>query len=193
MAVINQQEILQNIQTGTGNKALSHLYDNTLPKVRKYILKNSGNRDEANDIFQDAVIIFFSKVKENKFDSKMDVDAFIYTVARNLWIDKARRERRMVNYDHVGQFEHQTDFNNQLTDMIDKEKTGAMRKVFEMLDEKCQKILHYYIYEKRSMREISQLMGYSSEDVVKTNHYRCKQYLGKLVKSSPELVSLLRN
>ena len=46
-----------------------------------------------------------------------------------------------------------------------KEKTNAMRAVFEMLDEKCQKILHYYLFEKRSMREISQLMGYSSEDV----------------------------
>ncbi len=193
MAAINQQEILENIRSGTGNKALTHLYENTLPKVRKYVLKNSGSKDEANDIFQDAVIIFFNKVKDDKYDPKMEIDAFIYTVARNLWIDKARRERRMVNYDHVQQFEYQTDNNNQLTDMIDKEKTGAMRKVFEMLDEKCQKILNYYIYEKRSMKEISQLMGYSSEDVAKTNHYRCKQYLSKLVKNSQELVNLLRN
>jgi hypothetical protein len=36
-------------------------------------------------------------------------------------------------------------------------------------------------------------MGYSSEDVAKTNHYRCKQYLTKLVKNDTELISLFKN
>jgi RNA polymerase sigma factor (sigma-70 family) len=188
-----QQFLLNDILNESGNKALTYLYDNTLSKVRKYVMKNSGLRDEADDIFQDAVIVFFQKVKENKYDPQMNLEAFVYTVARNLWIDKARRDKRMLRYENVGQFEYKSDYSDQLNVLIEKEKTSAMRKVFEMLDEKCQKILHYYLFEKKSMKEISQLMGYSSDDVAKTNHYRCKGYLSKLVQNDKQLVNLLKN
>ena len=193
MSVIIQKEIIRCIQEGNDSKALTYLYEHTLVKVRSYIRKNSGSKDEANDIFQDAVIIFFRQVKENKFDVEKDIDAFIYTIARNLWIDKAKRERRIVYYDNGEIYEQRHDSTNQLTELISKEKTEAMKAVFDKLDEKCKKILHYYIYEKRSMKEISQLMGYSSEDVVKTNHYRCKQYLSKLVKSDLSLMNLIKS
>jgi len=188
-----QKLLLDDIYNGSGNKALEYLYEHTLSKVRKYVMKNSGLREEADDIFQDAVIVFFQQVKEKRFDPQIHIEAYVYTVARNLWIDRARREKRMLRYDYVGQFEHKTDHSDQLGMLIEKEKTNAMRAVFEMLDEKCQKILHYYLFEKRSMREISQLMGYSSEDVAKTNHYRCKQYLSKLVHNDKQLVTLLKS
>lgn len=193
MTLEKQQLLLDDIRLGSGNKALSYLYDNTLSKVRKYVMKNSGLREEADDIFQDAVIVFFQQVKEKRFDSQVPIEAFVYTVARNLWIDKARREKRMLRYDYVGQFESKSDYDDQLGALIQKEKSNAMRMVFEMLDEKCQKILQYHLFEKRSMKEISQLMGYSSEDVAKTNHYRCKQYLSKLVHNDKQLVNLLKN
>ncbi|MBC7389612.1 MAG: sigma-70 family RNA polymerase sigma factor [Opitutaceae bacterium] len=190
---MNQKEIIRCIQEGNDSKALSYLYDHTLIKVRGYIKKNNGTKDEANDIFQDAVIIFFKYVKNNQFDVEKDIDAFIYTVARNLWIDKAKKERRMVYYDNTEIYEQREDSSNQLSDLISQEKAIAMKSVFDRLDEKCRKILQYYVYEKRSMKEISLLMGYSSEDVVKTNHYRCKQYLTKIVKSDLSLMNLIRN
>ena len=59
--------------------------------------------------------------------------------------------------------------------------------------EKCRKILLYVIYEKLNMKEISERMGYNNENVAKSNHYRCKQYLSKMVKEDKELLNLLRN
>ncbi len=188
-----QQLLVHDILKDSGNKALAYLYDNALSKVRKYVTMNSGLREEADDIFQDAVIILFQKVKEKKFDPQMSLEGYVYTVAKNLWIDKARRDKRMVRYDRAEQFEYKTENSDQLKVLIESEKTNAMRKVFELLDEKCQKILQYYLFERKSMKEISQIMGYSSEDVAKTNHYRCKQYLTKLVHSDKQLVNLLKN
>jgi RNA polymerase sigma factor (sigma-70 family) len=193
MANTNQIEILENIRHGNGDTALKQMYNHLLPKIRKYILNNSGTRDEANDIFQDAIIVFFYQVRDGKYDDRRNVEAYVFTVAKNLWIDKTRTKKRVVNYSHVGELEHiATEPNNQLHDMIDREKSSALKRVFEKLDPKCQKILHYYNYEKKSMKEIAVLMGYSSEDVAKTNHYRCKQYLAKLVKEDTELMELLR-
>lgn len=189
----NKSEILKSIKTGEHNKALSYLYETTLKKVRQYIMKNKGSKDDANDIFQDSVIIFFNQVRSNKFDEKYDIDAFIFSVSRNLWIDKIRRDSKMVNYEFPDQFQNESDNKNHLDDLITKEKSSAMHAVFSKLDEKCKKILSYVIYDKLSMKQICEKMGYSSEDVAKTNHYRCKQALTKIVKNDIDLVNLLRN
>lgn len=191
--MIDETKILHSIKTGEHSKVLSYLYETTLRKVRQYILKNNGSKDDANDIFQDAVVILFTQVRADKFNTSFSIDAFIYSVARNLWIDKSRRDKRFTNYDSTQQIDYISDDNSHLDNLIESEKTNAMSLVFNQLDDKCKKILSYVIYEKLSMREIKDKMGYTSEDVAKTNHYRCKQYLSKIVKSSPELVKLLRH
>jgi RNA polymerase sigma factor (sigma-70 family) len=169
------------------------LYDVSLKKVRQYILKNNGSKEDANDIFQDAVIVLFNQIRLNKFNENHSIDAFIYSVARNLWIDKVRRDKKFTSFDSNNDYLNRSSDTDHLEYLIQKEKSSAMQQVFKLLDEKCQKILHFVIYEKRTMKEIKELMGYSSDDVAKTNHYRCKQYLSKLVKSNTELVDLLKN
>jgi RNA polymerase sigma factor (sigma-70 family) len=185
-------KIIESIRNGSNDQALSYLYDKPLRKIRKYILSNNGSTEDANDIFQDAVIILFNQIINNKYNSDLDIDGFLFSVARNLWIDKIRREKRMLNKDFTQESNH-TDFNDQLKDLIVKEKSTALRAVFEKLDEKCQKILHFAIYEKLSMKEISEKMGYSNENVAKSNHYRCKTYLSRLVKQDESLLNLLKN
>jgi RNA polymerase sigma factor (sigma-70 family) len=185
-------KIIESIRNGSNDQALSYLYDKPLRKIRKYILSNNGSTEDANDIFQDAVVILFNQIINNKYKSDLDIDGFLFSVSRNLWIDKVRREKRMLNKDFTIETNH-TDFNDQLKDLIVKEKSAALRTVFEKLDEKCRKILHYTIYEKLSMKEISVKMGYSNENVAKSNHYRCKTYLAKLVKEDESLLNLLKN
>jgi RNA polymerase sigma factor (sigma-70 family) len=192
---VNEKEaiIIESIRTGAQSVALQYLYDVSLKKVRHYITSNNGSKEDANDIFQDTVIVLFNQIRSNKFNEASSIDAFMYSVARNLWIDKVRRDKKMTRYDSPDQFASISDNQNLLDDLIKKEKSAAMKQVFDKLDEKCQKILSYVIYEKRSMKEIAELMGYNSDDVAKTNHYRCKGYLTKLVKSDPSLIKLLRN
>jgi RNA polymerase sigma factor (sigma-70 family) len=185
-------KIIESIRNGSNDQALSYLYDKPLRKIRKYILSNNGSTEDANDIFQDSVVILFNQIINNKYKSDLDIDGFLFSVSRNLWIDKVRREKRMLNKDFTIETNH-TDFNDQLKDLIVKEKSAALRTVFEKLDEKCRKILHYTIYEKLSMKEISVKMGYSNENVAKSNHYRCKTYLAKLVKEDESLLNLLKN
>jgi RNA polymerase sigma factor (sigma-70 family) len=188
-----EKKIIQSIQTGANSIALQYLYDVSLKKVRQYILKNNGSKEDANDIFQDAVIVLFNQIRLDKFNENHSIDAFIYAVARNLWIDKVRRDKKFTSFDINSDYLNRSSDTDHLEYLIQKEKSSAMQQVFKLLDEKCQKILQFVIYEKRTMKEIKELMGYSSDDVAKTNHYRCKQYLSKLVKSNTGLVDLLKN
>ena len=187
-----KEDILKSIITGENHKALSYLYEKTLQKVRKYILSNKGSKDESDDIFQDAVIVFFQQVRKGKFDPKFEIDAYIYIVARNLWINKVRRDKKVIGFEYEGQFEEIVDFTDQLKNIIDREKSKALSEVFNKLDEKCRKILQYSVYDKLSMKEISEKMGYTSVEVAKTNNYRCKKYLSNLVKKDIGLYNLLK-
>jgi RNA polymerase sigma factor (sigma-70 family) len=185
-------KILESIRTGDNDRVLAYLYEKPLQKIRRYILSNHGTREDAHDIFQDAVVILFNQVKADKYNSSYEIDGFLYSVARNLWIDKVRREKRMVVKDLAETGEH-TDHQDHLTYLIVKEKSAALRSVFNRLDEKCKKILYFVVYARLSMKEIGQRMGYSNENVAKSNHYRCKQYLAKMVKEDKELLNLLEH
>ncbi len=188
-----ERKIIDSIKSGEHRHALDYLYESPLRKVRTYILKNNGSKEDAKDIFQDAVIVLFNYIRENKFDTTQSLEGFIYSVARNLWIDKVRKDNRLSKDVDVYNIEINNEAINQLDQLVNNEKSIAMSKIFNQLDEKCKKILSYVIYHKLTMKEIKDKMGYANEDVAKSNHYRCKQYLSKLVKSDPEIYNTLKN
>jgi len=186
-------EILASIKSGKNSQVLSYLYETTLRKVRHYILTHGGNMDQASDIFQDSVIILFNQVRKGKFDEKHAIDAFVYTVAKNLWLNKLRDEKRISNYEDMTVFEVAESGKDSLSDLITKERSAAVSKLFGQLNEKCRELLHYYNHEGLSMKEISEKLGYNNEQVAKASHYRCKQSLINLIKGNKLLENLLRN
>lgn len=186
-------QILECIKSGKNDRVLAHLYESTLKKVKYYILKNGGNSEQAKDIFQDAVIILFNQVRKNKFEEKFSIDAFVFTVAKNLWITSIRRSSRMDNHEDMSIFGSKVHEKDLLSDLINKEKSAAISQLFSQLNEKCRLILHYYNHERWSMKEISEKLGYTNENVAKSSHYRCKLALMRLISGNKELENLLRN
>jgi DNA-directed RNA polymerase specialized sigma24 family protein len=79
----NSSTIIECIRSGKDNEALKYLYKDPLRKVRKFILNNSGTLDDANDVFQDAIIALFHYVKQGKYKEEYDLDGFIFKVAKN--------------------------------------------------------------------------------------------------------------
>jgi RNA polymerase sigma factor (sigma-70 family) len=184
------KEIIKAINTGNNTLVLNYLYKEILPRIKKMILKNNGTNDDAKDIFQDTVLIFYNQVKLNRFNEDKDIGGFMYTVARNLWINKAKRANKFVQVNDTETWEgSETDA---LDDLISKEKAAAIEEVMNQIGEECKKLLKYSVYEKMSLKEIAVKMGYSSEGVAKTYNYRCKQKLVSLVKDNPYIISLFK-
>jgi RNA polymerase sigma factor (sigma-70 family) len=184
------KEIIKAINTGNNTLVLNYLYKEILPRIKKMILKNNGTNDDAKDIFQDTVLIFYNQVKLNKFNEDKDIGGFMYAVARNLWINKAKRANKFVQVNDTEIWEGSE--SDALDDLISKEKAEAIEDVMNQIGEECKKLLKYTIYEKMSLKEIAVKMGYSSEGVAKTYNYRCKQKLVSLVKDNPYIISLFK-
>ncbi len=183
--------IVECIKNKQNEKALSYLYSHTLKKVTNYIMLNSGSKDEANDVFQDAVIVFFKSVIENKFDPNLSVDAYIFTISKNLWINIAKRKRKLAHIAIEDDFQY-TDSKDQLSTLISKEKRHALDLAYSKLSEPCRKLLGMVAYEKMSMKELQEKMNLTSENAAKTMHYRCKNAFHKIIKEDSDLLNILK-
>lgn len=180
----SDNEILQAIHESDGKsqKVLGYLYHQVLPKVQNYVLSNSGNKDDAFDVFQDAMVAFCKYAKLNRFNENYSVSGFIYSVAKNVWINKAKKNKKIVLTEMTEMPETEPGSENVLNYLITKERKNEVRKLLDMLGEKCRRLLQMAIYNEMSGKEICKKLGFASENAVKTQKYKCKQKLLLIMK-----------
>jgi RNA polymerase sigma factor (sigma-70 family) len=184
------KEILEWIEKGRDNEALTAIYKGSLPKIRKYVISNNGTEEDVKDIFQDTMVIFYRKVKTGAFREEVDIDAFLFTVARNLYINYVTRhlKRNVKGYEP----EEKDESEDVLQLLIGREKQVFLERLFKELGDTCAELLKLNIFHNFSMKEIAEKMSFSNENVAKTKSYKCRQRLAGLVKNNAELTNFFK-
>jgi DNA-directed RNA polymerase specialized sigma subunit len=72
------------------------------------------------------------------------------------------------------------------------ERAKLMETILSSVGKSCYQLLKLVLYENLSLKEIAVEMGYSSEDVAKMTHYRCKKKLITELKNKTYLKELLQ-
>lgn len=183
------EKIIAALKSNNHDVVLAFLYKEALPIVKHYIKSNSGNDDEAKDIFQDAVIILYKKMKTEELPENTNITSFVCFISRNLWINRARKLNKSTAIPEDGFLQSDE---NLLDNIIITERKNALIGLLDQIGDECKKLLKHSVYDNQSMKEICKLMGYSSENVAKTYNYRCKQKLIQLVMKNKDMVNLLR-
>lgn len=186
MTVDNQ--ILEAIKSGQNQKVLNILYERTLPSVKALIRKMNGSNEEALDIFQEAVVVFYKQVKNNLMQPDTNVDGYIVRVSRNLYLNKLRklnRETPLEAEHHLHQKEEPAIEHH--LEMMQSEK--EINELLEMLGDNCKELLKAIVFEELDQKEIASKLGYANSEVVKTQKYRCKKKLEELLLQRPELIA----
>lgn len=187
----SDKEVLEKIGKGKDDEVLKYLYAQVFPTVKQYIHSNSGDIDEAKDIFQDAILIFYRHVKTKRFDEAHPIAGFIYSVSRNLWINYYTRiKAKKAELTHEQEeLEHD---DNVLSELITQEREQQVLQVFSELGNRCKDLLINTVFHKLSMKEICDKMGFTTENSAKTQHYKCKQRLIELVGNNKTFKNLLQ-
>ncbi len=169
---MSDAEILDRIQRGD-EKVLEYLYKKYFKMMSNIVMKNNGTEDEAKDIFQDALIVFWQKVTSDSFVLTSRVSTFLYSVCNNLWLKELNRKSRFSTEE------------NERAEVIDydrQERIDAINLCLSKLGDTCKSLLSYYYFDELSMVDIAEKMGFANADSVKSKKYKCKQELDKLVK-----------
>lgn len=175
----SDEEILRGLRRERQD-ALKQVYKIVYPSVLAYIKNNSGSEDEAQDIFQEAMIVFYQKAMNEEFKLSATIKTFVFAVAKNLWLKKLRDTKAHTDigyYENVlSDDEDEKEFNEQQ----EKVKT-ALVEYLNGLGDPCRKLLILYYYEKKCMDVIAQEMEYSNSNSAKNQKYKCLQRLKKAV------------
>ena len=182
-----ETDILARLKSGD-REVIRSLYANLLPRVKKYVLTNSGNEDDAMDVFQESLETILLKVD----DVHTSFEGMVIQICKNKWIDRLRK----ASGDRVRNASAKrlmVDTVNQEDAYIGKEleylRFRIMEDTFAKLSEKCQQMLAM-IQAGKSVNEIVAVMAFSSPNTMYRRKSACIQRWSELIRSSEQYNSL---
>lgn len=163
---------------------LTTIYKEVYPMVLKHVISNSGSKEDAQDIFQDAFYLLIKKSQDDNFILTSQVSTFLVGISKNLWLKKLTQkkidpESYISESDESDDPEFEEDA-QQLT-MIRR-----MNFALANLGEPCKSILIQFYHMRQTMQEIAAMFHYTNPENAKNQKYKCLQRLKKLVLKNHE-------
>ena len=192
---IEEKDIPLLIRQGNDKPVLELLYKNVFPKVRNYISSRGGIKDDANDIFQDALLFFYNQIVAKEFnEEKYKVYGYLFRLSINRWLNKLKKHNRMTLVDTLAdnQYDDKNGEDYMSIDFLNKEE-NLIKSLFSSLGDKCIELLNCTIYSSLLLEDIALRMGFGSVGAVKMQLKRCKEKLYKEIEKKPEIIELLTN
>lgn len=178
---MTDEQILEKIRKGD-ESALDYLYKQHYKMMLRLVTKNNGNEDEAQDVFQEALIVVWQKAHKEDFVLTAKLSTYIYSVCQNLWRKELERKSRLSHETIEGA----TSSNDEA-----QERIRIVRECITALGETCKKVLFYYYFDELSMQDIADKMGFANADTAKTKKYKCKKELDEYVKKHYKITDFL--
>ena len=174
----NEKALLQGLAR-SDKKAIEIIYRENYNMVQSLIINNSGSTDDAKDIFQEAMIVLYEKVRSGTFELNCLIKTYVYSVSRRLWLKRLQQMNRYVpaieNLQDTVPVEEDVEENERINSEFQ-----AMEKAIGSLGEPCKSLLEAYYLEKKSMQEIALFFGYTNAENAKNQKYKCLVRLKKI-------------
>ncbi len=170
--------IVKQLRSSDSKAALATLYQ-SFPMIRQLIRNNGGNDADAQDIFQEALLVFYRNAQAPDFQLTCAPSTYLYSVSRYLWKDVQKKRQREVPLEY--DVRQETCIEEDIEHHQNQEQKAArLSAVFQQLGDKCQAILKAYYYQKQSMKEIAAALNYGSINSAKTQKYKCLERAKKI-------------
>ncbi len=165
------------------NKVLYYIYQESYPAIKKHIINNSGNAQDAKDIFQDAIVIIYNKSKTNDFNLDCDFSTYLYSICKLLWLQELKKKKEEKS--NIRELEELQKYQDNIIGSDgESEKYAIYYKYINNLDYDCRKILRLF-YDGIKIKEIADIMGYNNEHIARSKKYKCKEKLLKWIRKDP--------
>jgi RNA polymerase sigma factor (sigma-70 family) len=155
---------------------LQELYTETYPIVKRYIMNRDGTLKDAEDIFHNALVLLFVKLKNEKLNIQ-SFENYLFTVCRNMW-RRENKKKRVTNNDVSTLVNESVEMSTFYTE---QNQWDLYHEKFKELTDSCQTILKL-VFQKIKYASIVETFGYASETVARQRVFKCKSRLVQLIK-----------
>ncbi|WP_051477606.1 RNA polymerase sigma factor [Aquimarina pacifica] len=178
--VDKEQVIIKGILNGD-DRILTRFYRDNIRYIRGYIVNNSGNSEDVEDVFQDALVVLYQKLKSGDFVIKVALKTYFYGICKNVWRNRLRKKDLLI-FDGQNRIEQEA-HDSIIGDIEYQEREHLYRKHFQRLSPDNRKLLHLF-FEGRSMKEISNVTGCSLGSARKRK-FDAKKKLLQMIEKDP--------
>lgn len=135
------------------------IYKNFVPKVVFYIMNNSGDKDQAQDIVQEIMILLFNQAKANTLLLTCPFDAYFFLLCKRKWLNELKKTSNKgvtINEDFAS-------INVSALELVEEaeqfdEKQQLFDVMFQKLGDKCQELLKLS-FTTKSMEEVAEKLN----------------------------------
>lgn len=147
-----------------------HLYKTAFPATARYVSRLGGSADEAKDVFQDALVIYYEKMVAQTLPEKNI--GYLLGTAQKLWLHRYRENNRQIPL-------------NTIDVPVNEEQTLADKRLLKFLTtagKKCMDLLKSFYYDQLPVTELASLFGYSGVRSVTVQKHKCLEKVRETVK-----------
>jgi len=189
MDKLNDQHYINLIIEGDTH-AFAVLVDRYKNLVFTLSFKMLQNREEAEEVSQDAFIKVYRSLPKFKSESKFST--WLYKITYNTCLDRLRSKKRttqIVSVDDFGEKEVRT-LINVLDTIEERERKQMIQNCLNLLPGEDSFLLTLYYFQENSLKEISKIMGIN-ENNLKIKLFRSRIKLAGILKTQlePEIIN----
>jgi RNA polymerase sigma-70 factor, ECF subfamily len=115
-----EADLLSRVAESRDREAFAQLFDMYAPRVKSFMMRKGASAEQAEDLVQETMISVWSKAAMYVSD-RGSVTTWIFTIARNLRIDRLRREK-------VNMFTDLDDFDAESDDTQQDDALGRLQE-----------------------------------------------------------------
>ena len=173
-------ELLTGLAAGNRN-AVATIYKLYHSVLTKWILSRGGLEADAEDVFQEALVVLFEKAKLPEFCLTCKLSTYLFAISKRLWYKKMERA---ANFYSLNEEESEKDLGTYDDDLLlhaEKEQQyNQLTKALDQLGEPCSSLLKAFYEEKKNMQELAVSFHYTNAENAKTQKYKCLTRLRKI-------------
>ncbi|HEY9256496.1 sigma-70 family RNA polymerase sigma factor, partial [Chitinophaga sp.] len=165
------------------SSSFERLYHHYYASIATYITHHFGTAADAEDIFQETMIVFLQKIRQPEFILSSSLKTYLFAIARNLWLKKLR-DNKLVP---VEDLEKYCSDNEALTFELQPptDKAERMMTWLTKISANCQRILKALFFYKEPMGSLMKKMGWKNKHTAANQQYKCIQQVKKEKNNAP--------
>lgn len=151
------EQLLARVAQDGDKSAFTELFSHFGPLLKGFMMKKGASADLAEDLAQDAMVLVWRKAALYSA-ARGSVSTWIFTIARNLRIDKFRRTGR-YKFADIADFELQSDEPANDVQVNTKQEVARVGEAIGQLPEEQRQVIHMAYIEDLTQMEIADKLG----------------------------------
>ena len=154
------------------NAAYNLLYTFYYPGIEKFVKRNSGTPEDAQDVFQETILVLLDKVPKQDFILTSSMKTYITAVSSNIWLKRLREAKRITRLALDYELEDMTpaEWERKEETMV---RRNILQRVMERLTRHCVGFLVKTFLSGASRDKLIEEMGYKNSHTFDNQKYKC--------------------